>query len=145
MSLFGKIDDNDHRRWQARNLRAVTALVQFGVKHKLTPLSWRLPTIGTVTGVVDVFGDHHPREVFEAWYTALDKQRRVSPRPTGINRDGAARRERTDSLGQTKMLASFELEIAQRSERCEFVIIAEWFEDDITARLARKAAEVASA
>lgn len=147
MSVFGRVDDGDRRRWQARDLRAMTELIQLGVKHKLTPLGWRLPTIGTVVGTVDNYVDHHPREVFEAWYTALDKQRRISQRPTGINRDGPARGERTDHLGQTRMLASFELEIAQRSgwsERCEFVVVAEWFEDDITARLARVAAEVAN-
>lgn len=145
MSLFGKIDDNDHRRWQARNLRAVTDLVQFGVKHRLQPLDWRLPTIGTVAGTVDNYRDSHPREVFEAWYTVLGKQRGISPRPMGIGRDGPARRERTDHVGQIRMLASFEFDPAQRSQRCEFVIVAEWFEDDTAARLARYTAEVSSA
>lgn len=133
MSLFGPIDDDDHRRGQHRNLLAVTELVQHGVKRKLPPVTWNIPTIGTVTGTVDVFGSladaHPPREVFEAWFKALSKHPRVSPGQLGITRDGGQRHERTDQHGQTRMIAAFNITL-NGHPRCEFCLLAEWFTDE---------------
>ncbi|WP_435583442.1 hypothetical protein [Amycolatopsis thermoflava] len=136
MSLFGPADDADHRRWQQRNLFAVTELIKFGVKRKLPPLEWTVPTVGNAAGKVDAPRariDHvHPREIFEAWYAALDAHPRVKPRPLGFRGDSGQRSERTDNLGRTRMISSHVLQIPGHGA-CDFVLLAEWWEDDTTA------------
>lgn len=145
MSVFGPTDDGDYRRWQQRNLKAVTELITLGVKKKLPPIAWRVPTIGTLTGTVENHADHHPREVFEAWHIALTDHQRIDPRGLGLDGDGPPRRERTFDTGQTRMTAVWDLRFtSDRHPHCDFVIVAEWYEDELTQNTADGAKQHAS-
>jgi hypothetical protein len=131
-SLFGRATDVDRRIWQHRNLAALTELVKLGEKRKLPPLFWTLPSIGTVSGRADsLLGEQHPRAVFEAWHAALSAHPRMEPRGLGLRNDEPPRRERTNDVGLTHMIAAFELRLPSQS-RCDIAIIAEWFEDNFT-------------
>ncbi|PXY33536.1 hypothetical protein BAY59_10660 [Prauserella coralliicola] len=134
MSIFGVADAVDHRIWQHRNLLAVAELVEYGVKRKLPPIAWRVPTIGTVTGTVETLGSlaeaHPPRQTFEAWFEALSKHPRVGPGQLGIRRDRGQRHEHTDPHGQTRMIAAFELALKARP-MCSFCLLAEWCEEEL--------------
>jgi hypothetical protein len=128
VSIFGPVTDVDRHRWQQRNLKALSELVQLGVKKKLAPLFWTLPDIGNVCGKVQVLGrDQDPHEVFEAWFNALSKLQGVEPRNLGFRGEGAPRSERVIN-GQTRLLAGFTMRLP--AGRCDIALLAEWFADD---------------
>lgn len=133
MSLLD-YDDNDCRRKQRENLKGLTALVEYGLKKKLPPLVWRLPeSVGALVGSTPYLaGDVQPREAFEAWVAALDAMPRVTPRNLGFHGEGPTRSDRTRSDGQTRMIAAFQLPLVKEGTwpRCEFVILAEWYEHE---------------
>jgi hypothetical protein len=135
VSVFGPVTDADRQRWQVRNLRGLTVLVGLGNEHDLPPLVWTLPAIGTVTGKIDALQrDRATRGVFEAWCATLAGHRRVEPRGLGLREEGEPRWERTDEHGRTRLMAGFTLRLTDRGyPSCEFVILAEWHEDDDTA------------
>lgn len=128
MSLFGPIDDTDRRIWQQRNLMALTKLVQFGAKQKLPPLFWTLPDIGQVCGKVQASGrEGNPREVFEAWFSALSKLQDVEPRGFGFRGEGPPRRELVVH-DHTVLAAGFTMRLP--AGRCDIALLAEWFADE---------------
>lgn len=144
MSLFGPVDDGDRRLWQQQNLTALTELIKLGATKKLPPLMWRLPDIGDLSGTVDSYsGVHHPRAVFEAWMVALGAHKRVEPLGLGMRSDLPPRSERTDDTGRTRLMAGFTIRLTDRAHPArKVVLIAEWWEDEVTERLAKKAAAV---
>lgn len=130
MSIFGPITDDDDRRWQQRNLQALTKLVELGVKKKLPPLFWTLPGIGAISGKVDGSARrHNPRDAFEAWCAALATYPGVEPRNMGFRGEGPTRSERTNDVGQTRMMAGFTLRLP--AGKCDIALIAEWFADEL--------------
>lgn len=130
MSLFGPTDDTDLRRWQERNLKGLTELVQLGAKKELPPLFWTLPDLGDIAGKFSVQGrGHDPRAVFELWFEALSGHLRVAPRGSGLRGEGPPRAEKTFDSGRTRLWAGFTLQIPEG--KCNVALIAEWFAEDL--------------
>ncbi|KAA9155526.1 hypothetical protein FPZ12_029465 [Amycolatopsis acidicola] len=134
MSLF-EATDGDRRRQQRENLAGLTKLVELGAKRKLSPLTWRLPDgYGTLSGNVETIprAAQHPRDTFKAWHDAIAALPRVEPGKLGFRRDGAPRAEGTRD-GKTWLIAVFKLPLAKQGSWpcCEFVIQAEWYEDEL--------------
>lgn len=148
MSLFGPIDDVDRRIWQQRGLKALSAMVELGVKKKLPPLAWNLPGSGGLVGTVPTLGrDHDPRAVFEAWAAALDAHPRVEPRRPLLHGHTPlpTRSERTTSDGQTRLWAGYTFRLVSDAQHpsTDLTLIAEWWEDEHQQGPSAEPAEVA--
>lgn len=133
MSIFGPVDDTDRRRWQQRDLKGLTELIQFGATKNLPPLRWRLTTSGGgIIGEVDLlYRDRDPHEVFEAWCEALSEHKRVDPRGGGFRGEGKPRTEHTLPGGKIRLWAGFTLRLTDgKHPVCDVTLLAEWFAED---------------
>jgi hypothetical protein len=70
------ISDADRRRWQARDARALVAMLEAGHSAAVPPLRWSLGPHGGLTGNVDPYATvAEQRAAFDAWADLLGATR----------------------------------------------------------------------